>query len=364
MTYLALSPEAYLDTNVFAAEQDLVRRSWLCVGRETDLAGPGAYCALTLMDQPVVLWRDQRGEIHAFENVCRHRMSTIAEGCGTSKYLTCPFHGWTYADDGELRAAPQASEDVEGLGLRLPEYAVEVWLGFVFVNMDPHARPRLAPRLRAVADLVAPYELAKFEFSARGDASECQANWKLMMEIGLESYHFPYVHQQTLAGNLNGAPNPPAGDGAWTVSVEPRSRPLEQQSCHPVGLKDVHRATTYTFGIFPCTVFNVDVDNVVWFTVLPKTNGRTASVFGTAAGSADAVRILGADAPCSEREYYEWGGRVGTEDNAACERVQQGLHAAGAKPGPIVRSKENCLYEFQQYLKTNIPDYPICEVTP
>ena len=162
--------------------------------------------------------------------------------------------------------------------------------------LDVHAES-LAPRLSAVADMLAHYNLSEYEFSARENAPPVHANWKLMLEVGLESYHFPFVHGQTLAANLTGAPNPPPGNGSWTVSVEPRSRPLEVQSTDPAELTKADRSTTFTFGIFPCTVFNIDVDNVVWFTLLPSSTDRTESIFGSAARTAEHVRILGEDKP-------------------------------------------------------------------
>ena len=357
-----LPPRAYLDAVVFEREQALILGEWVCVGRETDFAERGSYSALTLGSQPIVVWRDQSGRLRAFENVCRHRMSVIATGCGVTKYLTCPFHGWTYADDGSLRAAPKAADLIAQLDLKLPEHRIECWLGFVFVCLDDAAEP-IGPRLAEVESMLAPYDLHSFEYSTRGSSPAVAANWKLMLEVGLESYHFPYVHKETLAPNLRGAPNPPIGNGAWTVSVEPRARPLAPRSDDSPGLDDVHRSTTYTFGIFPCTVFNIDVDNLVWFTLLPEAADRTAMVFGSAARHRGAIRILGADEPTNEADYLDWSARLGREDNAACTRVQKGLRARGARPGPIVRQAENCLYEFQDYLTHKIPHYPTTELS-
>jgi hypothetical protein len=130
------------------------------------------------------------------------------------------------------------------------------------------------------------------------------------------------------------------------------------QDSDPVTLQKQHRGTTFTFGVFPSTVFNVDVDNIVWFTVLPTSAGGSRSIFGTAARSADSVRILGANKPSSIDEYLRWGNSLGREDNAACERVQTGLRGRFATPGPIVDAQENCLNEFHAYLRAQIPDYP------
>ncbi len=348
-----LHPSKYLDPGWLGKEVDsLFCKEWLCVGRETDLPEPGSYLSSVIAGQPVLIWRGLDGEICAYENVCRHRMSVIASGCGVADMLSCPFHGWTYATDGSLKAAPGARDLVASGGIALPTLSVETWMGFIFVNLD-QAAPPLAPRLKSVEALIAPYEIDRFEFSFREESSDAATNWKLMMEIGLESYHFQYVHQETLAEDLTGIPGP-AGTGEWTVSVEPRVRPLTAQPSDPAGLNEKQRGTTYTFGIFPAMVFNVDVDNLVWFSVFPKDTALTSSVFGGASRQPENLRRLGADEPSSMEEYLTWAAQLGAEDNLACERVQQGLSGRLATPGPLLRDKENGVIEFHNYLRNRL----------
>ncbi|MEM7016375.1 MAG: aromatic ring-hydroxylating dioxygenase subunit alpha [Pseudomonadota bacterium] len=357
-TGLALPPSAYLDETVFNKEiQTLFLKGWLCVGRVADYAEPGSYFTLNIANQPILIWCGEDSQIRAFENVCRHRMSLLAEGQGTSRGLSCPYHGWHYQSNGQLRAAPKLTP-AQAQEICLPEFKVETWLGFVFVNCDPAAEP-LAPQLQAVEDMLQPYAIEQFKYSQISDGGMVAANWKLVVEIGLESYHFPFVHKQTLAANLLGAPNPPAGNGYWTVSVEPRSEPLAPQASDPEALTESHRETTYTYGLFPSTVFNIDVDNLVWFTVLPISPEKSKVIFGSAARSESAIRILGANEASSAEEYLAWGANLGAEDNAASERVQQGLKGMHAKPGPLIRSAENCLFEMQQYLEAHLPGYPL-----
>ena len=70
----------------------------------------------------------------------------VAEGVGRATRFVCPYHNWTYELDGQLRSAPMM-EEVRGFNTkqcRLPTLAVEIWQGFVFVNVNPDAEP-LAP---------------------------------------------------------------------------------------------------------------------------------------------------------------------------------------------------------------------------
>jgi phenylpropionate dioxygenase-like ring-hydroxylating dioxygenase large terminal subunit len=66
----------------------------------------------------VLVVRDEGGP-RALLNVCRHRGSLLVEGEGNGKTVQCPYHAWTYALDGSLRAAPRSERepdfDAEGI---------------------------------------------------------------------------------------------------------------------------------------------------------------------------------------------------------------------------------------------------------
>jgi len=347
---------AYTDASVFAQDRALLLGEWFAVGRVTDYP-PGTYHTLELAGQPVLVWCSKDGKIRAFENVCRHRMSVLAEGSGEGQFMSCPFHGWTYASDGKLRSAPQVDKDLTE-AIALPEFAVEIWLGFVFVNCDKNA-DAMAPRLEGVEELVRPHRIDEFSFSfMQSSETVVNANWKLMMEIGLESYHFPFVHRDTLAPRLMGAPDAPETNGWWTVSVEPRKHALLPSAEDPESLTDTERSTTFTFGVLPNTVFNIDVDNVVWFSVLPLAPTKSRVIYGVAARNEHCVRPLGGTEIVSVEEYQAWGDRLGAEDNAMSERVQRGLLGKHAEPGMLIRNAEHCLYDMQRYFEARIPNYP------
>jgi phenylpropionate dioxygenase-like ring-hydroxylating dioxygenase large terminal subunit len=134
----------YSDPSVLRLERDRIfRRTWQYAGRADQVAEPGAYFTCDLGGIPIVVVRGEDGTLRGFHNVCRHRGSLVCEGEGKRASLQCPYHAWTYALDGTLRAAPRSDLvpgfDKDELGLR--PAAVGSWGPFVFVNPDPDAVP-------------------------------------------------------------------------------------------------------------------------------------------------------------------------------------------------------------------------------
>ena len=130
---------AYTDPAVFGWEQrHFFGGGWMCVARSEQLPQPGDQRAEATGQGGVLLVRGEDGEVRAFANSCRHRgHELLACGVGTAgNTIICPYHGWTYALTGELRAAAgfrrQPGFDFGQWGLR--QLPVTEWHGLVFVD--------------------------------------------------------------------------------------------------------------------------------------------------------------------------------------------------------------------------------------
>ena len=153
------------------------------------------------------LARGGDGAVRVFHNVCRHRghplVSAAKPGC---RQIVCPYHGWRYDLSGALRSVSQFAGTEGGLpeGLDPAEFGLkgvrsEVWLDWIFVNLDGSAPPlqnHLAPLLQRL-DGVNLAQLRPFHDLEHGEVA---ANWKLVMENSLEPYHTPMIHPETGAG--------------------------------------------------------------------------------------------------------------------------------------------------------------------
>jgi phenylpropionate dioxygenase-like ring-hydroxylating dioxygenase large terminal subunit len=199
-----LPPECYTDEAFFQFEKEAIfYKEWLCVGRESWVKAPGDYFTTSIAGEPVVVTRNRSGVLNAMSSVCQHRAMLVADGRGNCRTFLCPYHHWAYNLDGDLIAAP-AMDRTQGFSLKdhgLPRFRVEVWLGFIFINFDPHALP-LAPRLAPVEAALANWRFAEAEDAPRGGTQAFPWNWKVMVENNNDGYHANKLHHGPLHDSI------------------------------------------------------------------------------------------------------------------------------------------------------------------
>lgn len=196
-TSFTLPARYYVEPGTHLAEKPAIFDvSWVYVGHRSQVAANGEYLTATIHDQEIFVVRDD-DELRGFYNVCRHRGHQVVQGAGTSRALTCPYHGWVYGLNGELRKA-RNSQNVDGFAacdFSLAPVQVEDLCGMLFVNLDPDAASlcEQAPGLEEEIRHYCP-EVDKLEF-ARRDTFEVAANWKTLVDNFLECYHCATAHR-------------------------------------------------------------------------------------------------------------------------------------------------------------------------
>lgn len=191
----------------FEREVDTVLRpGWHALARIDQLKETGAFVTGEIAGEPVIVVRGKDGEIRALSNVCRHRGTQLVEGCGVAKAMVCPYHTWTYNLDGTLRGAPHMGkvDDFDRKDIRLPEFRIEIWNGFIFVNLDDDATP-LADELGPLTEALAVFGLENWE-SAPWIERTVDWNWKISLENFTEAYHHVGVHKDSI-GKISLAEN-------------------------------------------------------------------------------------------------------------------------------------------------------------
>src|SRR5262249_34036500 len=196
---LALPPEAYFCEALYDREvRDIFEKSWLCVGREEYVPAPGDYYCIDVVGEPVIVVHGQDGRVRALNAVCRHRSMPVAQDRGRVERFVCPYHAWTYDTRGRLIGAPhmECSQVFDKASCSLPQYRLESWMGFLFVNLDDDAAP-LQPVMASMERAVANYRIGEqteiFHYE-----TEWQGNWKLAAENSMEYYHHIALHARTV----------------------------------------------------------------------------------------------------------------------------------------------------------------------
>jgi len=170
------------------------------IAYSADFPENGDYYTTDIAGKPIILVRNKDGEAKAFLNACRHRGVKLAEGCGNAKGFTCPYHGWTYSNDGELISVPSRSAfDAEQLVNRgLIELPLVEKHGVVLVHPYPNGHVDYDEFFGPdMGGIIADYKLEDFRLVGEYRAP-ARINWKHAVDGGLEGYHVPFLHPNTV----------------------------------------------------------------------------------------------------------------------------------------------------------------------
>ena len=200
----------YTDADRLAEEERVLFRGRpLCVGLSADVPGTGEYVATEVAGVPLLLVRGEDAEVRGFLNICRHRGGRVASGRGRpGRAFKCPYHSWAYDLNGELLGQPLAREAFEPidrceLGL-LPVPTAERF-GLIFARLGSDGRSTSRRSSRGSAPSSRDFELEQFRFFDER-SGVFDANWKLIHDTFLESYHVFSLHRDTIAGDLLSTP--------------------------------------------------------------------------------------------------------------------------------------------------------------
>jgi choline monooxygenase len=332
----ALDPSLYVDAHIAALDRAAVfARSWHLVAHVNQIPEPGDYLVADTALAPLLIVRDNQGELRAFHNVCRHRAGPLAlcEGKG-AKALRCIYHGWTYTLEGLLRSAPEMVP-LAAFGLeqtRLHACRLAVWQGLIFVA-DATA-PEFADFSAGWDEPLRSLSPERFQFHSRHHY-DVDCHWKVYCDNYLEGYHVPHIHP-----GLNSVLDYrqyQTETGTWFSFQYSPLTSADQL----YGSGDA----LYYF-IYPNTMLNLLPGRLQVNRVVPLSASRCRVHFEyyyCIDDSAEATERRGAD--------HEFSHQVQLEDVDICQLVQRGLESGSYVPGRLNPLRENAVHHFHELLR-------------
>jgi phenylpropionate dioxygenase-like ring-hydroxylating dioxygenase large terminal subunit len=201
-------------------------RVWQIACREESIREPGDSVVFDLADYSVIIVRTADHRIKAFHNSCLHRGTALRSADGHVRELRCPFHGFAWELEGTLKEIPEAWDfpHIDRERFCLPEVRTATWAGFVFISMDLDGGS-LADYLEDLPDHFAAWPLED-RYTGAHVAKVMNANWKVVLEAFLESWHTPFTHPQLVAlGDVNSEYDVYPGRRHYSRAITPNGVP-------------------------------------------------------------------------------------------------------------------------------------------
>jgi len=350
----------FTDEGVFQLEcRAVFERSWLCIGLSADVRAKGDLSPVTVFGEPLLMVRDG-ATVRVFHNVCSHRGAPLVEApMHGGPRIVCPYHGWAYKLDGTLVATPHVggagrhscpSIDARGLGLR--SVPVAEWAGHVFVNLSGTA-PSFEQWIRPVAERfgAVPWgDLRRDPALAR--SLEVAANWKIICENFVESYHLPPVHAALNAANPMEQHYQILGGHSYVGQGGTGYQPDQIAGAGLPRMAGLADASQYeALVIFPNLILAPLPDMAFSIVMLPdsaqRTRERLEFLFVGEAALEDRFRAL-------REKGAAFVANVNAEDVGIVEAVQRGRRSSAFVGGQFAPAQEATSLQFQKMVAARV----------
>jgi choline monooxygenase len=357
----SLPSTSYGNPDMAALERSRIfQQEWICIGREDQLPKPGDYLTDSIDGQAVIAIRQKEGTIKVFSNSCLHRLTRLATGAGhVPGLLVCPYHAWSYNLGGGLMATPysqiQNTPECKAGALRLREFAVELWAGFVFVSLAEAPTP-LTPRVAGLEARLPGVNMAAFGATRMHDES-WPCDWKMLVDNFVEGYHIFTVHRTTLEpltptrlGEMQD------GEDGYSLQFYRMVETAAAEFAHPgkPGVPADARDKVFTFQVFPSFVVSGSHNWLWWMSIQPAGVGLAKLRWGICL----TPEVIADPAMTDYGPFLDaFIAKANDEDHAAVVQAHDGVAGPLALTGRLV-PMDQPIWEFIRYLDRQINGAP------
>jgi len=312
------------------------------VGRLDQVREAGQFFTVDVNEEPLLIVRSEDGKLRGFYNVCRHHAAAVEpQASGCAKQFRCPYHGWTYGNDGTLKGMVEFEGvcDFDRKDNGLVPIRVDTWENFVFVNLDGKAVP-LTQFLGQVPSLVAPLKIAEnlHHFDRRTYTLKC--NWKVYVDNYLDGgYHVPHAHKG-LSSVVEYT--------KYTIENFERaclqSSPLDASGAADSAIGSTRQGHAFYLWIYPNFTINAYSGVMDTNLVLPLGVDQCAVIFDYYFAD------ISSAAAQQHRDSIAVSEKVQDEDMAICDSVQRGLASRAYVAGRLSVRREAGEHLFHRLL--------------
>ena len=342
----------YTDKNFYDLELKTVfANSWQLAARVDQVSEPGNYVTTDIAGEPVVIVRGNDGVLRGFFNVCRHHAAAVmTEPQGKAAQLRCPYHGWTYSLEGELKGTPDFSGvcDFDRARNGLAPLDLCEWENWIFVKVSRDRSELFTDFLGVdLVEQISGLELDHLHwFERRHYHFDC--NWKVFVDNYLDGgYHVPYLHKgldsvldysNYLIENgehhcLQWSPIVTEGAEAQTGAVRKGDKALY-------------------YWIYPNFMINWYDGVMDTNLVIPRGVDQTEVIFDFYFPD-----VVSDEARQRNRASVEVGQRIQDEDVAICKSVQRGLNSRAYNAGRLSVRREAGEHLFHRLLHRDVSGF-------
>ncbi len=337
----------YFDPGIHELEQQSVfAKSWQSVGRADQVRDKGNFFTADIAGEPIVVARGEDGQLRAFYNVCRHHAAAVVtEAQGCAKQFRCPYHGWTYGNDGALKGMVEFEGvcNFDRAKNGLVPMKVDTWENFVFVNLDERAAP-LGAFLGGVSEIVAPLQLAKKLKHFDRHVYMLRCNWKVYVDNYLDGgYHVPHAHKG-LSSVIEYTKYAIENFERACLQSSPLSSGAKSES----GVAATRQGRAFYLWLYPNFMINAYAGVMDTNLVLPMGVDKCAVVFDYYFAD------ISKKATPHNRQSIKVSEKVQDEDMTICEAVQRGLGSRAYVAGRLSVRREAGEHLFHRLLHADM----------
>ena len=352
----------YTDRQLYQLElQNVFAGSWQMVCRTDQLQQPGDYVTMEIGNEPLVIAKGNDNVIRGFFNVCRHHAAAVmTEPQGNAPYLRCPYHGWTYSLEGELKGTPDFTGvcNFDRAENSLVPVNTSVWENWIFVKTgDPDmgaANNNEQANLESflghdLINQIRPLNLQSLQWMQRRHyAFDC--NWKVFVDNYLDGgYHVPHLHKgldSVLDYSNYMIENGERFCLQWSPLV------TEGAEAATGAVRKGERALYY--WIYPNFMINWYDGAMDTNLVIPRGVDQTEVIFDFY------FPDISQDAKDRNLASIEVGQRIQDEDVAICKSVQRGLGSRAYHAGRLSVRREAGEHLFHRLLHADLKSNANC----